>query len=61
MAWTPHKDTTVDTTRLKQARRLFARPGVPQSTARHNIRSWARSIRQLGNRWLLAKPVNRIQ
>lgn len=51
----------MNTTRLKQARRLFARPGVPQSTARHNIRAWTRSVRQLGDRWLLAKPIDRIQ
>ena len=47
------------TTRLKQARRLFFHETVPTSTARHNARQWARSLRYLGDRWLLAKPSNR--
>lgn len=51
---------TMNTTRLKQARRLFCHPGVPTSTARHNMRQWTRSVRQLGYRWLLAKPLNAV-
>ena len=47
------------TARLKQARRLFFHETVPASTARHNACQWARSLRYLGDRWLLAKPVNR--
>lgn len=47
------------TARLKQARRLFFHEAVPASTARHNARQWVRSLRHLGDRWLLAKPVNR--
>lgn len=43
------------TTRLSQARRLFFVAGVPTTTARHNARSWARSVRFLGPRWHLAQ------
>jgi hypothetical protein len=44
---------------LKRARHLFCHAYVPTSTARHNMRQWVRSIRQLGDRWLLAKNVRR--
>lgn len=46
------------TTRLTQARRLFFHDLVDPRTARHNARQWARSLRALGPRWLLASPVN---
>lgn len=48
----------MNTTQLSRVRRLFFRPDIPSSTARHNARQWARSIRMLGYRWLLAKPLN---
>lgn len=44
---------------LSMARRLFVHDGVPPSTARHNIRSWVRSVRQLGDKWLIAVPRRR--
>jgi len=47
----------MNTTRLKQARRLFFHDMAPAHIARHNARQWARSLRQLGDGWLLAKPV----
>ena len=47
----------MNTTRLKQARRLFHNDHTPPSTARHNIRQWVRSLRNLGDKWLLARPV----
>ena len=43
---------------LSIARRNFCCPGVPLSTQRHNIRAWARSVRLLGSKWLLATPIN---
>jgi len=49
------------TTKLKLVRRLFIHPDVPESTARHNMRAWVRSIRQLGNSWLLCNPCNPLQ
>lgn len=41
---------------LKRVRELFAVDYVPKHTQRHNQRQWAKSIRQLGDRWLIAKP-----
>ena len=29
-----------------------------RKTNRHNQRAWVRSIRLLGDKWLLAKPIN---
>lgn len=48
----------MNTTMLSAARRLFVHDGVPRSTARHNMRAWARAVRRLGDRWL-ALPINR--
>lgn len=42
---------------LKRVRELFAVDYVPMHTQRHNHRQWVKSIRQLGDRWLLANPV----
>lgn len=44
---------------LKMARRLWAAPEVPEHLARHNMRAWTRSIKVLGDRWLLAKHMPR--
>jgi hypothetical protein len=44
---------------LKRARQLFCHAHAPTSTARHNMRQWVRSIRHLGDRWLLAKNIRR--
>jgi hypothetical protein len=44
---------------LRQARRLFDNPGVPRGVVRHNIRAWVRSVRMLGDQWLLAQPIGR--
>lgn len=49
----------MNTNLLKRARRLFNVPEVPASTRRHNMRSWARSVAMLGDKWLLATPVQR--
>lgn len=40
---------------LKLVRELFAVDYVPLHTQRHNQRQWVKSVRQLGDRWLLAK------
>ena len=45
----------LDVTRLKQARRLFCNDFTPRHTQRHNIRQWTKSLRLLGDRWLLAR------
>ena len=46
----------MNTTALSMARRLFQIKDVPTHTQRHNIRSWVRSVRHLGNKWLIATP-----
>lgn len=50
----------MNTTRLKQARRLFVHQDADASTARHNMRQWVKSIRHLGGNWLLAQKVGRL-
>lgn len=45
----------MNTKLLTIARRNFCRDYIPVSTQRHNIRAWVRSVRQLGDNWLLAK------
>jgi hypothetical protein len=50
----------MNTTRLRQVRKAFPQlPGVPACTTRHNRRAWVRSVRGLGNKWLLAEPVTK--
>ena len=44
---------------LRRVRRTFNSDLVPQSVNRHNIKSWCRSVRLLGDRWLLAHPARR--
>jgi hypothetical protein len=47
----------MNTKLLSMARRSFCHATVPVSTQRHNIRAWARSLRFLGSKWLLATPI----
>jgi len=49
----------MNTQALSMARRLFIVDGVPSHTQRHNMRSWVRSVRFLGDNWLIAKPQER--
>lgn len=44
---------------LKHVRQLFNTQGVDVRINRHNQRQWVRSVRYLGDKWLLAKPVMR--
>ena len=44
---------------LRRARQLFNAPGVPAHITRHNRHQWVRSVRRLGDKWLLAKPLER--
>ena len=50
----------MNTQALSMARRLFQIDGVPSHTQRHNIRSWVRSVRYLGDKWLIAKPIDKL-
>jgi len=49
----------MNTQALSMARRLFQIADVPTNTQRHNIRSWVRSVRFLGDKWLIANPIQK--
>jgi hypothetical protein len=49
----------MNTKMLKHVRQLFNTQGVDKRINRHNQRQWVRSIRHLGDKWLLAKHVTR--
>jgi hypothetical protein len=49
----------VKTDVLIRVRKHFNSDLVPVSTNRHNARAWVRSIRMLGDKWLLAQPSKR--
>lgn len=44
---------------LVKVRKLFCVDGVPVNVQRHNCQQWVRSIRYLGDKWLLATPVQK--
>lgn len=44
---------------LKMARRLWNVDYLPKDINRANARKWVRSVRILGDKWLLAKKVER--
>jgi hypothetical protein len=44
---------------LTRVRSLYCVAGVPTHIQRHNCRQWIKSIRFLGDKWLLAKQVGR--
>lgn len=43
--------------RLRQAVRLFRSPYVCREINRANRIAWLRSVEQLGDKWLLANPI----
>jgi hypothetical protein len=43
---------------LTLARKNFCNDWAPIHVQRHNMRQWARSLRLLGDKWLLAAPLN---
>jgi len=49
----------MNTAVLKKVRRMFACDYATRSTQRHNARQWVRSVRLLGDKWLLARPVEK--
>jgi hypothetical protein len=49
----------MNTKMLKHVRTLFNTKDVDSRINRHNQRQWVRSIRFLGDKWLLAKHVQR--
>jgi hypothetical protein len=52
---------SMNTRLLKHVRRIFASYDAPQATIRSYQRQWVRSVRQLGDKWLVAKQVERIE
>ena len=44
---------------LKMARRLWHVDAAPIETNRRNQLAWARSVHRLGDKWLLAKLIQR--
>lgn len=53
--------TTKQSQLLRMAVRLYNNPHVPKEINRHNQRQWLKSIEFLGDRWLLAKQVERVR
>ena len=51
----------MNTEALKKVRKLFSVDYVPKEQNRHNQRAWVRSVRSLGDKWLLSKQVERKQ
>ena len=49
----------MNTHHLIKVRRMFTNDFTPRNTIRHNIRAWVRSVRFLGDKWLVAKPIVR--
>jgi hypothetical protein len=46
---------------VRHAHTLWDNPLVPAHLSRHNRKAWVRSVLRLGDRWLLAQKVRRIQ
>jgi hypothetical protein len=46
---------------LTQVRRIFSTYDAPPEVIRSYQKQWVRSVRQLGDKWLVAKPIERIQ
>ena len=50
----------MNTTMLKTARRLWCVGHADRDTQRGNIRKWVRSVRLLGDRWVMAAREQRL-
>ena len=50
----------MNTTMLKLARRLWCIGHADRATQRTNMRKWVRSVRLLGDRWVMAKHKPRL-
>jgi hypothetical protein len=45
----------------RKARQLYNNKLVSQEVNQYNQRKWVRSVLQLGDKWLVAKPIEKIQ
>ena len=55
------KEKVMNTVALKYVRNLFQTYQAPPQTIRSYQRQWIRSVRYLGDNWLLAKKVERLE
>ncbi len=46
---------------LTHVRKMFRTYDAPPEVIRAYQRQWVKSVRQLGDKWLVAKPIGRIQ
>ena len=46
---------------LTHVRQLFAKYDAPPETIRSYQRQWVRAVRRLGDRWLVARQVQRLE
>jgi hypothetical protein len=46
---------------LTHVRKIFATYDAPPEVIRGYQKQWVKSVRQLGDKWLVAKPIGRIQ
>lgn len=53
------KEKVMNTVALKYVRNLFQTYQAPPQTIRSYQRQWIRSVRYLGDNWLLAKKIER--
>lgn len=46
----------MNTRLLQRVRQHFVHDMAPRHVQRHNMSAWVRSVRMLGDKWLIAKP-----
>jgi len=51
----------MNTRYLKKVRRIFSQYDAPSEVIRSYQRQWVRSVRRLGDKWLIAKNIERIE
>jgi hypothetical protein len=44
----------------RKARKMYNNDMVPEHINRHNQRKWVRAVLRLGDHWLIAKPLGRL-
>jgi len=44
----------------RKARQMYNNDMVPEHINRHNQRKWVRAVLRLGDHWLVAKPLGRL-
>ena len=44
----------------RKARQIYNNDMVPENINRHNQRKWVRAVLRLGDHWLIAKPIGKL-